>query len=157
MSTFEDINTRIRGFWTEQNRRAEQRLRNELLVANGLQVVAGELQRGTPVGCRTDLHAALGDADEFRGEVLRQQASSGGRARKPDALQELIIGIVRRYPSIKRDELLERLRSHAPGPVIVEIADEEIAFQGAAGASKSASLKGLKDRLTRARKALNSR
>jgi hypothetical protein len=81
----------------------------------------------------------------------------GGAARKTDALQALIIELVRKTRSLTTPELLDRLRERQRGGVVDDIEDDTIAFYGHDNHPKTAPISGLKDRLSRARKILRSR
>jgi hypothetical protein len=90
---------------------------------------------------------------------LDERARLRSRASKPrtDALQKLIIEIVTAKPDITQADLLHDLeRCAALHDVINEIEDGEISFNDD-GVLKSAPVSGLKDRLTRAKKIINSR
>ena len=96
--------------------------------------------------------------------VSKQEfARRGGTSRKTDALQELIVTIVREKPGITEAELLEKLKSMSHGAIIDDI-DEASEPEGENepriyfhrdGRSKSAPISGLKDRLSRARKVVS--
>ncbi len=84
-------------------------------------------------------------------------SSLGGKAAKPDALQRLIIDLVRARPKITERELQRELEAaHDRRQVVDDIADGKIFFPKT-GALKEAPISGLKDRLSRAKRKLNSR
>ena len=85
----------------------------------------------------------------------------GGRAHKCDALQDLIREIVLGQPHITAGQLLRVLRGSPGAGVVVSIDEESDVLAGEArmihfvddnGTSKTASISGLKDRLSRAKK-----
>jgi hypothetical protein len=110
-----------------------------------------------PLRHRATLERALEDAERIGQRFLLQQARKGGRAAKTDALQSLIERIVARRPSISAEQLLEALRDHERIRPIQDIVAGVIEFTDHNGASKSAPISGLKDRLSRAKKKIRSR
>lgn len=92
--------------------------------------------------------------DRFAKAQARKLGAAGGRARRPDPLNELIKTIVSRRPAITCDELLRELPAHKHGGVIDEIADGLISYSDPSGMLKEISVSGLKDRLSRVRKAI---
>lgn len=157
MNVFVERNQRNRAFWVEQSRKADRLQANPWILQRVLRVIASEASRGVPSDSRIDFGEALEEADADRRSVLEDQGRHGGRARRRDPLQERIIEIVSRSPEITERELLSRLRNEERGPVIQDIDGDEIWFNGRDGISKSASLSGLKDRLSRAKKRCRSR
>jgi hypothetical protein len=124
--------------------------------------------------------SAIGDTDRA-GRMLRDlilsesyvlaaqdEATTGRRRqkqiaskRRPDALQELIISLVQKTPSISVKNLLKALKSMdgelSDAEVIEEITDDEIYFIENGKGGNIAPISGLKDRLTRAKKIIKSR
>lgn len=85
----------------------------------------------------------------------------GGGSKKTDALQELILEVVRCNPRITEPQLLAKLRDRLQQGVIVEIDEDpsspdppEIEFNDHHGKWGHAPISGLKDRLSRAKKAI---
>jgi hypothetical protein len=77
---------------------------------------------------------------------------------KVDALQSLILSVVKKRPSIGVSELLDRIRDAAgPGRPIVDVDEDSISFVGAKDRLREATIVGLKDRLWRAKKKLKSK
>ena len=157
MITPAEINRRNRAFWEVQSRRARPLIAQPIVIEQVIEELASEQRKGLSVGLQRTFDEILTRYGDFRREVLSEQARAGRRARKPDALRALIEEIVERLPTITRNELLERLRERAPGPVIEEIEPDTIHFLGPTGQSKSAPLSGLKDRLSRAKTTLRNR
>jgi hypothetical protein len=120
-----------------------------------------EEQIRLPVPLQRPLDALGDDAQKFAKIILQQQGRRGGKNKKPDALQQLIISIVRKYPTITVQKLLAILQDRTgPGLIIDGIEDGEILFRDRIGLHeplKSAQISGLKDRLSRAKKFLRSR
>ena len=83
-----------------------------------------------------------------------------GKAPKCNALQELILKLVRKYPNISEKELLQMLAGAAGAGAVTSIDELPellggdtpcIHFVEDDGRSKTASVRGLKDRLSRAK------
>ncbi len=87
----------------------------------------------------------------------RRQRSNALKPRK-DELQKLIIEIATENPDITPTALLIELKKYKDvRKVIADITEDEIHFTGKdENSSKSATISGLKDRLTRAKKYINS-
>ena len=103
----------------------------------------------------------MADAEGDKQRFLSHQARKGGRAKKSDALQQEILGLVRRDPHITESRLKDMLtKERCPG-LIEDVNDEEIYFVqrdgSEEGRSKRVVISGLKHRLWRAKKALKSR
>jgi len=99
--------------------------------------------------------------DGAQQEVFRKEALSGTvrqreRARRDriDALQALIIGIMRRKPQTTVNEMPAELRKFQGQGVIETVQEEDgiIEWSDKRGGAKSAPFSGLKDRMSRARK-----
>jgi hypothetical protein len=84
-------------------------------------------------------------------EAGRQRANA--RKSRPDTLQALILEIMKRKPKITQKEMLAQLQNHE---LIYEITDQTIVWWDNSKIEK-APLSGLKDRMSRARKNLQSR
>ena len=157
LRTAADINESNRAFWARQNALMEQRMADDAVRQDALARVESESSRGVPINKQVSLVAALEEAETSKGIFLSQFAGKGGRADKPDALQELIIEYARTVPTITERELREKLTRERHPEVISDIEDGEIDFNDRDGRSKSALVSGLKDRLSRARKKVRSR
>jgi len=116
-----------------------------------------EALRGVPVYYRQPLEQAAAEAARAHQGFSRQRARSAGSALKVDGLQELIISIVQTDRKIGDKELQRRLKQHCRCPAIIEMSETDIVFVGQRGVRKRAPISGLKDRLSRAKKTLDSR
>jgi hypothetical protein len=173
MVTPTEINEINAKFWEVESKKAELRMSDPLVRDIALARVQSDFKRYPPAEYQISLEAALLEAEESKRRFSRR----GGRADKSDALQDFIIAVLRKQPKITVAQLLDKLRLAAqPGGPIEEVTNEEIAFvqqmnkrvrRGATregqggrepreGASRSAPITGLKDRLSRARKKLKS-
>jgi hypothetical protein len=154
------MNARAQVFWEEQNELMHRRLADPVL----LELVKDELDSyktwPVPVPYQKSFESMLENAERAKQRVLAHQGQKGGRAKKPDALQELIISLVRRRQGMTVSQLLEAFEREPRG-VIIEIVAGQISFTQPdgtpVGRMKEAPVSGLKDRLSRARKKLNSR
>lgn len=115
--------------------------------------------RLVPLAKQPSLEKLLEIAAETRAEFDKDAAKTfhlafsrkGGAASKGDALGKLILNVVRRNPQISLPQLLNRLKQEAPGPIVLEIDQEEILFLNG-NRDKTCRISGLKDRLSRAKK-----
>jgi hypothetical protein len=108
----------------------------------------------------------LSAAEEGNKTLLKHFARKGGKAPKRDALQELIDEIVGQNPAITEPQLLEKLTGRA-GAGVITLIDKPcdrmlecdplfIHYIDNNGRPKIASLKGLKDRLSRTKKRIRN-
>jgi hypothetical protein len=138
-------------------RKFERRLADAQLVALATEDMSSETLRGIPIYNRKSIERAYEDAERRRASIRSGDGSQGGRPQRRDALQELIEEIVAVRPNITASALLERLHASQLEGLIEDIEEGQIWFVGANNGSRSAPISGLKDRLTRARKSVNSR
>jgi hypothetical protein len=150
------LNKRNKELWRAQQKFMEARMADEAIAAVALKAMAFEGQRQVPTSSQTNLEMALVEAEEAKRIFLSHLGRSGGKSKKCDALQELIMQIVRQSPSITHKQLLERLREHCPIPPTEEIDDGTIFFTSREGRAAEAKISGLKDRLSRARKQIRA-
>ncbi len=157
-----DYQKQLDEFWAFQAKELDRRIQHPELVDYGLKVIADEERRQVPHTNRKSLESALADGEEAARILLPQSrriiaqeiGGAGGRARRPDPLNELIGSIVRTRPTITHVELLKVLKAQAPGPVLDDVGPESIGYIDASGNLKDVPVSGLKDRLSRARKQL---
>jgi hypothetical protein len=132
-----------------------------------------EIERGTPVKNRMSLELALARAEEdkirFRQAEPEREAADraalsafsqkGGQAPRENALNNLIQELALKTPKIKVGQLLRQLERQVGQGTIVSIdaesqvlaGDRRIHFIDENGKPKTASVTGLKDRLSRLR------
>jgi len=164
---FADINAMHKEFWRKQAEKTERQFEDQYLVSEAFKDLEEE-QKRVPIKFQLPLEAHLNRAEKHRGRALfsddeqllqrvrQENGRRGGKCPKADRLQILIEEIVAKRPAIDCPELL-KLLSHKQGAgVIVEVQEEEIFFANANGGEKSARIAGLKDRLYRARKKVDS-
>jgi hypothetical protein len=150
------LNKRNQQFWRAQDALLRSRLADEALATTAMATLASETLRQVQVHSRVTLEKALATAEETKQRFLSQQGRSGGRAKKSDALQELIVGVVRARPAITCAELLAELRDRCPIPPLEEIDKETIFFVNRDGRGAEAKICGLKDRLSRGKKTIRA-
>jgi hypothetical protein len=173
MPTLEEINAHNRAFWAEQSLLREERLNDPLLV----EVLDDELRsyviRRVPAQHQESVERILERAKEIkklvlastelsiRQDALKDQARKAGKCKGSDALQQLIVALVKKGPNITTARLLEKLEAELwPESVVEAIEKGKVLFRGHSGSReffKSAPISGLKDRLSRAKKLLRSR
>jgi hypothetical protein len=155
--TLKQINQANRGFWNKQRELLPQRLADDALRQSAFEIMQAEQTRGYPAKHQMSLYQALDEGDQSDRRSLTRLSRKGGKARKTDALQKLIIQIAQRHPSITAPELLSKLKSQQGIEPIVEVDVLIINFKNHNGTYKDASITGLKDRLSRAKAILRSR
>ena len=153
------LNTR---FWSEQGKSMCRRLKNPALCLIAMNDLSTQQKSKVPFGMWKTFEQALAQAEEANSISLRGFASKGGRALKTDALQHVIIKIVRGDPNITRSHLLRSLGEMAKSdhPVIHAVDQKGDLLKGDVeqihfwdrGKEQTAAISGLKDRLCRAKK-----
>ena len=165
ITTIRDFNEAARRFWEKESALMERRMGDETIREIALEKLADDYRRLVPIYNQKSLEKALEEAEAeierhvkiAKKRVLSEQGRKGGTAKKADVLQDLIVQLVRKNPQISCAQLLEKLE--APyGPPIIEIADGKIFFQTSDNPDdapmKKATISGLKDRLSRAKKVI---
>jgi hypothetical protein len=159
--TVEEVNAANRVFWDRQPAVMDRRLADPAVVETAAATILSEVDR-VPVRDQIPFEVALERAERtrevFRAGLLRETAQRAGRAKKTDALQEVILEIVRRGPTITTKAVLDRLRARqAPGATIDEITETQISFARPKGTVGEAPISGLKDRVSRAKREMRQR
>jgi len=105
------------------------------------------------------------EAEREKGIVLSEHARKGGKAARIDAFQRLTDELVRKYPRIGVKQFLADLEGSLCAGVItsIDIPSDVVAgdppcihYLDDDGKPKTASIKGLKDRLSKAKKRLKN-
>ena len=143
-------------FWKRKMPDIERKLQDPILFDEAVRRNEKYCAMQVPARYQCSLEYNVEDAADFRKRILADQASKGGKAPKGDALQGRIESLVARNPYITAKALLNQLHTECPGDLIEEIVDGDIAFKENDGTSKKASITGLKDRLSRAKKKMKS-
>lgn len=159
-----EINERNRKFWEAESAQAERRIADPDILHRATADVQGEATRLLPVNYQKSFEQALQDAAALLEDPVllkrthRRLSRLGGSSKKTDALQEVILGAVQKRPAITERDLLRHLQSlQCLRQVVDDINEETIFITDRDGRSKEAPVSGLKDRLSRAKKALKSR
>jgi hypothetical protein len=168
MLSLKEINERNRTFWEEQNRLRNERIQDPVLVQMVLDKLNSPQFRLIPAA-RTSFEQLLEDAAREKGlvlthcepllrqQALREQARKAGRSKRADALQRLIVALVEARRDITVAQLRDKLQAFPRPNPIQDVDEDGIWHLNGSGKLKSAPFSGLKDRLSRAKKFLNSR
>ena len=158
--TPEEMNRRNQVFWAQQGRLMRERLARPELLALALKYLADEANRLVPVKYRMGFEQALQFAEESSDILLKSvqvaAARKAGSAPKADALQVFIKQLVSRQPSMSLTELVKMLEEQQGLGFIEDIDKHELSFIGGRKGSKTVPISGLKDRLSRAKRAVRS-
>jgi hypothetical protein len=145
-------------FWQRETSEAERRSADPDLLPLALADLASDDRRLVPLSRQKSLEQALMDAEALLDSPIlvrrgqRRLSLLGGKAKKPDALQCLIIKIVSGQPQITEKKLLHELKMAGDVRDVVEDIEDGTIYFVDGGRSKSAPISGLKDRLSRAKK-----
>ncbi len=163
-----EMNKANEAFWKEYGRDTERRSSDPMLLGQATEDLLEEEQRGTPVYHRHGIEFFLQRAEQRRKDILRlapaqrcsgahgmlpvaEAGALGGKAVKTDALQALILQMVRDNPAVTWKQLDRRLRSLVGQGTIVSADDNCIVFLDGRGREKKAPVSGLPHRVSRAR------
>src|SRR5262249_7730093 len=161
MITISEINECNRRFWDEQNELRDRRMSDPVIREAAFARFFDEQARGVPLRNQTTIEKFLADGEADKRRFLSQQGRKGGQTKRPDALQEAILDIVRRRPEITEARLRDLLTRERFPELITDIDEDTIWFVQSDGPErkrlKEAPISGLKHRLSRAKKTLKSR
>jgi hypothetical protein len=161
-----DLNEQNHRFWQAESDLFNRRMSDELLFEVATTDMRSETLRRVPINSQKTMEQALADAEKTRHGFQSALARKGGKAPKPNALQNLIEEIVLKEPTITERQLYFALKAELGSGTITSIdkesdvlADEPrmIHFVEDNGKPMTAPLSVLKDRLFRAKKKINSR
>jgi hypothetical protein len=164
--SFAQMNEQNRQFWIKQSALRDERIADPTLFKIATRSMNWEAVSGVPVKFRKTYELALEHAASDQGLFQSEHSRKAGRAPKGDALSDLIQGLVFSKPKITEKELLTQLELQVGQGTIVSIEAESqplagdvrrIHFDSEDGKPKTASVFGLKDRLSRAKARINSR
>jgi hypothetical protein len=163
--TPQELNVRNAQFWLLQSELLDDRISDATLFRIATADLNSEIARGVSIKSQKTLEAALADAAHHRSIYRGELSRMGGRARKGDALQNLIDKILEARPKISRQQLQYALEGPDGAGVVTHIDKtfealsgvRQIHFTEEDGRPKLARLSGLKDRLSRARRKTKSR
>ena len=163
--TLRMLNERNREFWRIQNQLADQRMSDEAVLRVAVNDVCSQTSRGIPVPWQKNFEVALADAEMAKHIFQEEHSRKGGRASRSDALQGLIGQIVLPNRNICQARLLRMLGGEAGVGVVTSIDEESSLLEGDIrsihfvdydGRPKKASVYGLKDRLSREKRKIDS-
>jgi hypothetical protein len=166
ISTVQEVNEANRQFWLEQNRIREERTTDPALLEIATNAVRSEAERGLPIAWHKSFEMALADAEVAKTCFQANFSRKGGKKPKSDALQVLIVDIVSANPNISEKDLFLKLEEQISQGIIESIDTEAgclesnqpfIRYVDTNDKEKTASVRGLKDRLSRAKTEINSR
>jgi hypothetical protein len=154
------LNERNARFWLEQSQMRDRRLSDSALAEVATRRVCSEAARNLPVRWHTSFEQALAEAETDKKIMLRELARKAGRARKADALHQLIREIAKDEPKITEPQLIHLLAGERGAGVVTSIDGPS---KGLAGVrqihwvddkerQKATPVSCLKDRLYRAKK-----
>jgi hypothetical protein len=155
--TISDLNRLNRDFWERERIYAESRMADATILKTGLELLNLDSQRGVPLCWQKPFEMALAEGERLKRLVMSQEGKKAGEAKKTDALQQVIVDVVRVRPDITSPQLRDYLRERCNTPPLEGIDGDAILFAGHGGRTGGAPISGLKDRLTRAKKSLRSR
>ena len=156
-----ELNERNTIFWRMQSTLALEQLSDQTVFALANNDMNSEAAREVPLRSRKTIEKALADATATMRICQSNFSRKGGRARKSDALQDLVAAIVSRRPGITAGQLLWELKGASGAGIIIRVESEAdvLADEGAKihfvdhdERPKTASVSGLKYRLARAKK-----
>jgi hypothetical protein len=105
MPTISEINERHRQFWKEQIPLCDRRIADEAIRETAFARLSDEQVRGIPGYYQAPIEKLLEDAERDKARFLSQQGRKGGQAKKPDALQQAILHVVRSHTDITEAKL----------------------------------------------------
>jgi hypothetical protein len=156
------MNERNANFWAKEGLRTQMRASDPAIVENALELMNLFRQVGFSVNQIPSFDHFLYAAERSNKKSLANFARKGGKAPKQDALQELIEDTLRQNRNISLAQLIETLDGDAgagvvtsidkPSDLLLECDRRYIHYIDNDGRPKTASLTGLKDRLSRAKR-----
>lgn len=150
-----------REFYRRQATLMKEWMSDEAVLQIAVMDVNSEEFRGVPLRQQQSFAQALEKAVKAKEIAITALARKGGSAPKGDALQELILKIARKNLDINQTQLLHMLRGAAGAGVVTSIDKPSdllagdtpsIHFVEDDGRPKTAPVRGLKDRLSRAKR-----
>jgi hypothetical protein len=174
MITVAEIARRNSTFWAAQKELRDRRMRDPRLATEALKRLQQEAMRGTPVYSRVTLESALQDADAYREQVLADQSPAptattrsrvlaetgrkgGSTPKTRDPLQLALRQLVIEKPTITEAQLRRELERRAGPGNAFEFDGLDLIYEHPSGRMKTVPVRALKDRLSRAKKAIRSR
>jgi hypothetical protein len=159
--TLAGLNERNREFWERQNILMNERVGYPFILEKAMRTINAESESRLATRSKKSFVRALEDAaNEFKASETplgRIFAIRGGKASKMDALSKIIVDVAENKPHVTRLQLLDYLKKRQGDGIIIDVDEDRISFPSRTGQIKDASIRGLKDRLSRAKKKIQSR
>lgn len=155
--TAKELNQQYGHFWADQTRLLQRRMADDTVRNVAFGLIHDQELVGMPMRQRLTLEKALEAAEKMGRRFSAAWSHKGGKARKTDPLRSLIEWLVEHSPSITVGGLERHLREHQGIDPIVEIDGDLISIALPDGRLKDVKLKGLKHRLSRAKKKFKTR
>jgi hypothetical protein len=152
-----DLNRLNQKFWERERIYMGARMADATILKTGLELLKLDTQRGVPLCWQKPFEMALAEGEGLKRLVMSQEGKKAGEAKKTDALQQVIVDVVRERPDITSPQLRDHLLERCNTPPLEGTDEDAILFAGHGGRTGGARISGLKDRLSRAKKSLNSR
>jgi hypothetical protein len=155
------VNERNTQFWEIEITRMNKRASDPAIVQMALRRLNSDLSRGVALSQLSSFEHFLSEAEEDRKIALAELAHRGGKAPKGDALNDLIAERLHKYPLMGVAQLLAELAGEIGAGVVTSIDKPSdllagdipcIHYVNDDGKPKTASIPGLKDRLSRAKR-----
>ena len=110
------------------------------------------------LGPENGIAAYLGKGafEVHRGSMVRERNRKAGKHPRQDALQKVIVQILDGEPEMTWKEVLREIEHRRGERVIDDVTDDAIDWTNEKGIGKSSPVSGLKDRVSRAKKKVNS-
>jgi hypothetical protein len=159
--TIQEINQANQLFWSNQQILMNLRTLDLSLLELALADLKSEHDRGVPVRAQKTIEKAFEDLENLSTLLHVRFSQKGGQKRKSDVLQDMVDGFVSENPDISEKDLLSRLKKEIGEGTIESIQSEAdclageqplISYVDENGKELKASVRGLKDRLSRAKK-----
>jgi hypothetical protein len=155
------VNERNSLFWLTRSELTLKHISDPMIFRLSTNHMISEAARGIPVKLRKSLEEELADAADDKRILQADFSRKGGKARKSDALQDLILEIVRGRPAITAGQLLWELEGVSGAGIATRVESQANVLAGEARKihfinyderPKTASVSGLKFRLARAKR-----
>ena len=156
MTTFKEINQQNSAYWEKRNRHLEKIMLNEAVLKITLKNSMSPGEVNLPLRDQSPFEVHLESAYQIYLECSSYFSKLGGRAMKEDPLQKYILKLLETRPDITSAQLLKELKNKVGGDLIYSIEHNSISFWSHPDKFKDAKISGLKDRLGRAKKKINS-
>jgi hypothetical protein len=147
------INARNHEFWLEQSELLAHRIADPELFQKAFSKIECD-EIVYPLKYRRTLEQAFADAEQ--GGLRKPIARKGCMKAKTDSLQQLVLKAVWEERDIDERRLFFWIKDQLGGETIFSINHEKIEFLNYNGKLKKAPVSGLKDRLSRAKRRINS-